>query len=141
MLAKRIDLGSVPFGLGTAKTDLVRGRLVKYSPKTGEVEYAANDKEAMGFCTRVSSTAEGADVGDLDVIKQGEKPVIYTLVYGNMWLTTEVEGEAAVGDDLEGVADGKLKKASGEGRFTVLEIAKIGDKLAYGVLVKEKAQG
>lgn len=142
MLAKRTDLGSIPFGLGTAKQDLVKGRLVKYDPVTGEVDYATTADEAYGFCTLRIDTNEGGDIADHDVIPKGKKPVVYTLVNGNIWLTTEVDGIDTLkkGDGLVPDAEGKLKKGdAGEAKvkFFVNEVENAGSYPAVSVLVRK----
>lgn len=143
MLAKRTDLGSIPFGLGIAKQDLVKGRVVKLDTKTNEVDYATKDDEAFGFCTYRIEVPEGGDVKDHDTIPEGKRPVVYTLVNGNIWLTTEVEGidQLKKGDVLTVGAEGKLKKgtaAEGEAPlFTVNEVENVGSYPAVSVLIQK----
>ena len=133
MLQKRIDLGSIPFGLYKAKDDLVKGRLVKFNHEKAEVEYATSDDDAVGFATLYIDTPEGA-TKDHDTIKKGARTVVYTLVKNNVWATTEVDGidTLKAGDKLKASADGKLAK--GEGKFVVVSTGHLANIPAVDVM-------
>lgn len=134
MLQKRIDLGSIPFGLYKTKDEMVKGRLVKFNQKDGLLEYATSDAEANAFVTLRIEDNTGGDIADHDKIKKEVRAVAYTLVKDNVWGTTEVEGIDAVkvGDKLTCGADGKLKK--GEGKFVVTDVTHFGSFPAVDVM-------
>lgn len=134
MLQKRIDLGSIPFGLYETKDEMVKGRLVKLNQKDRLLEYATSDAEANAFITLRIEDNTGGDIADHDKIKKGVKAVAYTLVKDNIWGTTEVEGIDAlkVGDKLTCGADGKLAK--GEGKFVVTDLTHFGSFPAVDVM-------
>ncbi|MBU5669651.1 hypothetical protein KQI68_07330 [Peptoniphilus sp. MSJ-1] len=134
MLSKRIDLGSIPFGLYKTKDEMVKGRLVKFNQKDGLLEYATSDDEANAFVTLRIETNAGGDIKDHDKIKKDTRAVAHTLVKDNVWATTEVEGIDAlkVGDKLTCGADGKLSK--GEGKFVVTDISHFGSTPAVDVM-------
>lgn len=134
MLQKRIDLGSIPFGLYKTKDEMVKGRLVKFNHKDGLLEYATKDDEATAFVTLRIDTRDGGDIADHDKIAKDKKAVAYTLVKDNIWSTTEVEGIDAVqvGDKLTCGADGKLAK--GEGKFVVTDKTHFGSFPAVDVM-------
>ena len=134
MLQKRIDLGSIPFGLYKTKDEMVKGRLVKFNHKDGLLEYATKDDEATAFVTLRIDTRDGGDIADHDKIAKDKKAVAYTLVKDNIWSTTEVEGidAAQVGDKLTCGADGKLAK--GEGKFVVTDKTHFGSFPAVDVM-------
>jgi len=134
MLQKRIDLGSIPFGLYETKDEMVKGRLVKFNQKDRLLEYATSDAEANAFITLRIEDNTGGDIADHDKIKKGVKAVAYTLVKDNIWGTTEVEGIDAlkVGDKLTCGADGKLAK--GEGKFVVTDLTHFGSFPAVDVM-------
>lgn len=134
MLQKRIDLGSIPFGLYKTKDEMVKGRLVKFNQKDETLEYATSDADANAFVTLRIETNAGGDIADHDKIAKGKKAVAYTLVKDNIWGTTEVEGidTVKVGDKLTCGADGKLKK--GEGKFVVTDITHFGSFPAVDVM-------
>ena len=140
MLQKRIDLGSIPFGLAVAGEDIVKGSAVVVKVDNGVLKafYPSTADEAdsvKGLATFRIEAAEGADK-DHDVIKAGKPVVIYTLVKDNMWATTQFVGTPAKGDELvvgfEAADKGKLrvKKATGEegrkSQFVVYEVAAAG---------------
>ncbi len=134
MLQKRIDLGSIPFGLYETKDEMVKGRLVKFNQKDRLLEYATSDAEVNAFITLRIEDNTGGDIADHDKIKKGVKAVAYTLVKDNIWGTTEVEGIDAlkVGDKLTCGADGKLAK--GEGKFVVTDLTHFGSFPAVDVM-------
>lgn len=134
MLQKRIDLGSIPFGLYKTKDEMVKGRLVKFNHKDGLLEYATKDDEATAFVTLRIETNAGGDIKDHDKIAKDKKAVAYTLVKDNIWSTTEVEGidTLQVGDKLTCGADGKLAK--GEGKFIVTDKTHFGSFPAVDVM-------
>lgn len=134
MLQKRIDLGSIPFGLYKTKDEMVKGRLVKFNQKDETLEYATSDADANAFVTLRIETNAGGDIADHDKIAKGKKAVAYTLVKDNIWGTTEVEGidTIKVGDKLTCGADGKLKK--GEGKFVVTDVTHFGSFPAVDVM-------
>lgn len=134
MLQKRIDLGSIPFGLYKTKDEMVKGRLVKFNQKDETLEYATSDVDANAFVTLRIETNAGGDIADHDKIAKGKKAVAYTLVKDNIWGTTEVEGidTVKVGDKLTCGADGKLKK--GEGKFVVTDVTHFGSFPAVDVM-------
>lgn len=134
MLQKRIDLGSIPFGLYKTKDEMVKGRLVKFNQKDETLEYATSDADANAFVTLRIETNAGGDIADHDKIAKGKKAVAYTLVKDNIWGTTEVEGidTVKVGDKLTCGADGKLKK--GEGKFVVTDVTHFGSFPAVDVM-------
>jgi len=134
MLQKRIDLGSIPFGLYKTKDEMVKGRLVKFNQKDETLEYATSDTDANAFVTLRIETNAGGDIADHDKIAKGKKAVAYTLVKDNIWGTTEVEGidTVKVGDKLTCGADGKLKK--GEGKFVVTDVTHFGSFPAVDVM-------
>lgn len=134
MLQKRIDLGSIPFGLYKTKDEMVKGRLVKFNQKDETLEYATSDADANAFVTLRIKTNAGGDIADHDKIAKGKKAVAYTLVKDNIWGTTEVEGidTIKVGDKLTCGADGKLKK--GEGKFVVTDVTHFGSFPAVDVM-------
>lgn len=134
MLQKRIDLGSIPFGLYKTKDEMVKGRLVKLNQKDETLEYATSDADANAFVTLRIETNAGGDITDHDKIAKGKKAVAYTLVKDNIWGTTEVEGidTVKVGDKLTCGADGKLKK--GEGKFAVTDVTHFGSFPAVDVM-------
>ena len=88
MLQKRIDLGSIPFGLYKTKDEMVKGRLVKFNQKDELLEYATKDDEANAFITLRIETNAGGDIADHDKIAKGVRAVAYTLVKDNIWSTT-----------------------------------------------------
>ena len=130
MLQKRIDLGSIPFGLYKTKDEMVKGRLVKFNQKDGLLEYATSDAEANAFVTLRIEDNAGGDIADHDKIKKDVRAVAYTLVKDNIWGTTEVESieTVKVGDKLTCGTDGKLKK--GEGKFVVTDVTHFGSFLS-----------
>lgn len=134
MLQKRIDLGSIPFGLYKTKDEMVKGRLVKFNQKDELLEYATSDDDANAFVTLRIEDNAGGDIADHDKIKKDVRAVAYTLVKDNIWGTTEVEGidSVAVGDKLTCGADGKLKK--GEGKFVVTDVTHFGSFPAVDVM-------
>lgn len=134
MLQKRIDLGSIPFGLYKTKDEMIKGRLVKFNQKDETLEYATSDADANAFVTLRIETNAGGDIADHDKIAKGKKAVAYTLVKDNIWGTTEVEGidTVKVGDKLTCGADGKLKK--GEGKFVVTDVTHFGSFPAVDVM-------
>lgn len=134
MLQKRIDLGSIPFGLYKTKDEMVKGRLVKFNHKDGLLEYATKDDEATAFVTLRIDTRDGGDIADHDKIAKDKKAVAYTLVKDNIWSTTEVEGidTVQVGDKLTCGANGKLAK--GEGKFVVTDKTHFGSFPAVDVM-------
>lgn len=134
MLQKRIDLGSIPFGLYKTKDEMVKGRLVKFNQKDELLEYATKDDEANAFVTLRIETNAGGDIADHDKIAKGVRAVAYTLVKDNIWSTTEVEGIDAlkVGDKLTCGAEGKLAK--GEGKFVVTDVTHFGSFPAVDVM-------
>lgn len=134
MLQKRIDLGSIPFGLYKTKDEMVKGRLVKFNQKDETLEYATSDADANAFVTLRIETNAGGDIADHDKIAKGKKAVAYTLVKDNIWGTTEVDGIAtlAIGDKLTCGTDGKLKK--GDGKFVVTDITHFGSFPAVDVM-------
>lgn len=134
MLQKRIDLGSIPFGLYKTKDEMVKGRLVKFNQKDETLEYATSDADANAFVTLRIETNAGGDIADHDKIAKDKKAVAYTLVKDNIWGTTEVEGidTVKVGDKLTCGADGKLKK--GEGKFVVTDVTHFGSFPAVDVM-------
>ena len=118
MLQKRIDTGSIPFGLAVAGEDIVKGSAVVVKNVEGVLTAtypttADEAKAVKGFATLRIDTKEGADK-DHDVIKKGQRLVIYTLVKDNMWATTQFTGVIAAGDGLavgyETGDKGKLRK-------------------------------
>lgn len=121
MLHKRIDNGSIPFGLAIAGEDLVKGSAVVVK-RTGnganglEAFYPTTQAEAdsvKGFATFRIESIEGNDK-DFDVIKKGSWVVIYTLVKDNMWGTTQFVSGVVAGDNVAvGFGDtdkGKIRK-------------------------------
>lgn len=134
MLQKRIDLGSIPFGLYKTKDEMVKGRLVKFNQKDELLEYATSDAEANAFVTLRIEDNAGGDIADHDIIKKDVRAVAYTLVKDNIWGTTEVDGIDAlkVGDKLTCGADGKLAK--GEGKFVVTDVTHFGSFPAVDVM-------
>lgn len=134
MLQKRIDLGSIPFGLYKTKDEMVKGRLVKFNQKDELLEYATKDDEANAFITLRIETNAGGDIADHDKIAKGVRAVAYTLVKDNIWSTTEVDGIDAlkVGDKLTCGAEGKLAK--GEGKFVVTDVTHFGSFPAVDVM-------
>ena len=134
MLQKRIDLGSIPFGLYKTKDEMVKGRLVKFNQKDELLEYATKDDEANAFVTLRIETNAGGDIADHDKIAKGVRAVAYTLVKDNIWSTTEVDGIDAlkVGDKLTCGAEGKLAK--GEGKFVVTDVTHFGSFPAVDVM-------
>lgn len=134
MLQKRIDLGSIPFGLYKTKDEMVKGRLVKFNQKDELLEYATSDAEANAFITLRIEDNAGGDIADHDKIKKDVRAVAYTLVKDNIWGTTEVEGieTVKVGDKLTCGTDGKLKK--GEGKFVVTDVTHFGSFPAVDVM-------
>lgn len=133
MLVKRIDLGSIPNGLYVAGEDIEKGRAVVL--KNGKLYKPTTKEEAgrvMGLATLAIDTKEGGDVADHNVIKAGTRPVVYTLVSGNMWGTTEFVDGINVGDDLAvsytGADAGKLMKAGVDDTplFTAEHLGKAG---------------
>lgn len=134
MLQKRIDLGSIPFGLYKTKDEMVKGRLVKFNQKDGVLEYATSDAEANAFVTLRIETDAGGDVKDHDKIAKDVRAVAYTLVKDNIWSTTEVDGidSLNIGDKLTCGADGKLAK--GEGKFVVTDVTHFGSFPAVDVM-------
>lgn len=134
MLQKRIDLGSIPFGLYKTKDEMVKGRLVKFNQKDELLEYATKDDEANAFITLRIETNAGGDIADHDKIAKGVRAVAYTLVKDNIWSTTEVDGIDAlkVGDTLTCGAEGKLAK--GEGKFVVTDVTHFGSFPAVDVM-------
>lgn len=134
MLQKRIDLGSIPFGLYKTKDEMVKGRLVKFNQKDELLEYATKDDEANAFVTLRIETNAGGDIKDHDKIAKGVRAVAYTLVKDNVWSTTEVDGIDAlkVGDKLTCGAEGKLAK--GEGKFVVTDVTHFGSFPAVDVM-------
>lgn len=134
MLQKRIDLGSIPFGLYKTKDEMVKGRLVKFNQKDQLLEYATKDDEANAFVTLRIETNAGGDIADHDKIAKGVRAVAYTLVKDNIWSTTEVDGIDAlkVGDKLTCGAEGKLAK--GEGKFVVTDVTHFGSFPAVDVM-------
>lgn len=134
MLQKRIDLGSIPFGLYKTKDEMVKGRLVKFNQKDGLLEYATSDEDANAFVTLRIEDNTGGDIADHDKIKKDVRAVAYTLVKDNVWGTTEVEGieTVKVGDKLTCGTDGKLKK--GEGKFVVTDVTHFGSFPAVDVM-------
>lgn len=134
MLQKRIDLGSIPFGLYKTKDEMVKGRLVKFNQKDELLEYATKDDEANAFVTLRIETNAGGDIADHDKIAKGVRAVAYTLVKDNIWSTTEVTGIDAlkVGDKLTCGAEGKLAK--GEGKFVVTDVTHFGSFPAVDVM-------
>ena len=134
MLQKRIDSGSIPFGLYKTKDEMVKGRLVKFNQKDQLLEYATSDAEANAFVTLRIEDNAGGDIADHDKIKKEVRAVAYTLVKDNIWGTTEVEGidTVKVGDKLTCGAEGKLKK--GEGKFVVTDVTHFGSFPAVDVM-------
>lgn len=120
MLQKRIDLGSIPFGLARAGEDIVKGSAVVVRLVGGELKafYPTTEAEAnavKGFATFRIETNDKSDK-DHDVVKAGGWVVIYTLVKNNQWATTQMDGTVAKGDNLVvgfGANDkGKLRRLS-----------------------------
>lgn len=141
MLHKRIDLGSIPWGLAIAGENIVKGSAVVIKLEDGEhkayLPTTADEADAVkGFATFRIETVEGADK-DHDVIKAGQRFTIYTLVKSNMWATSEFVGELVAGDELvvahTGDDKGKLRKVTSpadddrETLFTVFDVAGAGE--------------
>lgn len=104
MLQKRIDKGSIPWGLAILGEDVVKGSAVCVKIDSGVLKayYPATQAEAdavKGFATYRFEKSEGADK-DYEIMKAGTRVVIYTLVKDNMWGTTQFSGTVAVGDEL-----------------------------------------
>jgi len=133
MLQKRIDNGSIPYGLAVAGEDIVKGSLVKLTV-VGGVEKAvfadATDGANMfGFAYNTIKTDEGS-IKTNDTIKTDERLVVYTLHAGNTWATTQyVDDAGLVAGALATIADDGKIKIKGE-----LDTA-------YFVVVEEQAAG
>lgn len=104
MLQKRVDLGSIPYGLAVAGEDLVKGSAVVVKVESGVLKAYCPTTQAeadsvKGFVTYRMEHEEGADK-DYETLKAGSRVVIYTLVKNNMWGTTQFSGTLSVGDAL-----------------------------------------
>lgn len=104
MLQKRIDLGSIPYGLAIAGEDLTKGDAVIVKVNSGVLKAYRPTTQAeadavMGFVTfRIEE--EGKADKDFETLKAGKRVVIYTLVKNNQWATTQFVGTPALGDNL-----------------------------------------
>lgn len=89
MLQKRIDIGSIPYGTAVAGEDITKGALVYLSVVDGvEVAKLADTTNApVGFAYRTIRDEDNAQKAH-DVIKSGERLVIYTLNKNNVWGTS-----------------------------------------------------
>lgn len=132
MLQKRIDTGSIPYGLATFQEDVVKGMAVCTKFVDGqEVAYLPSTQEeadaVCGFATYRIEFEDKSDV-DYEVLKAGKKYTIYTLVKNNVWGTTEFVGDVKVGDKL--VVDyqdnkGKLVPVADSGRTPQFEVVRV----------------
>lgn len=142
MLQRRIDLGSIPYGLAVAGEDIVKGSAVvtKFDNGVLKAFYPTTQAEAdavKGFATYRIEDVIGNDK-DYDVIKAGQRLVIYTLVKDNMWATTQFVAPVNQGDELVVGFDaddkGKLRtKTAGElsanraSQFKVYNVSNAGE--------------
>lgn len=104
MLQKRIDTGSIPYGLAIAGEDMKKGSAVVTKIVSGVLKALRPTTEAeanavKGFVTYRVEDVSGACTTH-DTIKSGQRCVIYTLVKNNMWGTTEFAGTPAAGNEL-----------------------------------------
>ncbi len=122
MLQKRIDLGSIPYGLAIAGEDLVKGSAVVVKNVGGILKAFYPTTEAEAHAVRGFVTFRIEEVGkadkDFDTLKAGQRIVVYTLVNNNQWGTTQFSGTVAEHDELVvdfDTAKGTLrKKTAGE---------------------------